>query len=141
VTPGKLFGWGAGGTDLYPLVFTNTGATTCTLSGYPSVSFVDDSGHAIAFPAVPTMRSDMLVTVPTRTTIAHALLAPGQRITAFAVYFAGGGSSCTNATPVHGIRVTPPGQGASIVVSAHQYMCANAPRGSLVIHPVGVGHL
>ncbi|MFE2029109.1 DUF4232 domain-containing protein, partial [Streptomyces hygroscopicus] len=34
-----------------PLVFTNKGTTTCTLTGYPGVSLVDSAGSPIGDPA------------------------------------------------------------------------------------------
>ncbi len=38
---------GAMGSWYTPLVFTNTGSTTCTLDGHPGVSFVDATGTQI----------------------------------------------------------------------------------------------
>jgi hypothetical protein len=42
---------GAAGSTYTPLVFTNTGSTTCQLRGYPGVSFVDASGARLGKPS------------------------------------------------------------------------------------------
>ncbi|MBV9870748.1 MAG: DUF4232 domain-containing protein, partial [Frankiaceae bacterium] len=42
---------GAAGSTYVPVVLTNTGAKTCTLRGYPGVSFVDASGTLLGKPA------------------------------------------------------------------------------------------
>jgi hypothetical protein len=44
-------GQGTAGTTYQVLVLTNTGSTSCTLFGYPGVSFVDTSGAIIGQPA------------------------------------------------------------------------------------------
>jgi hypothetical protein len=44
-------GQGTAGTSYQVLVLTNTGASACTLFGYPGVSFVDSSGAIIGLPA------------------------------------------------------------------------------------------
>ena len=43
-------GSGATGTVYYPLTFTNTGATNCTLAGYPGISLVGSHGNPIGSP-------------------------------------------------------------------------------------------
>lgn len=44
-------GAGAAGSQYLTLTFTNTGSTPCTVSGYPAVSYVDDTGQTIGAPA------------------------------------------------------------------------------------------
>jgi hypothetical protein len=44
-------GQGTAGTSYQVLVLTNTGSTSCTLFGYPGVSFVDASGAIIGKPS------------------------------------------------------------------------------------------
>ncbi|MEU4893939.1 DUF4232 domain-containing protein [Streptomyces sp. NPDC044780] len=54
---------GAGNVHL-PLVFTNTSATTCTLTGYPGVSLLDSGGSAIGDPATRRGPTRSTVTLP-----------------------------------------------------------------------------
>ena len=42
---------GAMGNHYTPIVFTNIGTVSCTLDGYPDVSFVDDGGTDVGAPA------------------------------------------------------------------------------------------
>jgi len=44
-------GGASAGTFHYDLILTNTGKRTCTLFGYPGVSFVNDNGNQIGNPA------------------------------------------------------------------------------------------
>jgi hypothetical protein len=65
----------AAGTSYYPLEFTNRSAETCTMSGYPNVSFVSaPGGRAIGGPALrnPTFPKELVTLAPGAT--AHATL-------------------------------------------------------------------
>lgn len=44
-------GAGAAGSQYLTLTFTNNGSTPCTISGYPTVSYVDNAGQTIGAPA------------------------------------------------------------------------------------------
>ncbi len=54
---------GAGNVYL-PLVFTNKGTTTCTLTGYPGVSLVDSAGSPIGDPATRRGTTRPTVSLP-----------------------------------------------------------------------------
>lgn len=47
-------GSGAAGSSYYPIEFTNASSTTCTLYGYPGVSFVTASGVQVGAAATRT---------------------------------------------------------------------------------------
>jgi Protein of unknown function (DUF4232) len=119
---------GAAGTDLYPLVFTNSGTATCLLQGFPGVSFAGPSGAQVAWPATrvgslngPTIRVD-----------------PGSSATSEVLLHAAAGLSCPTPTTVTGLRVFPPNQYASVIVPTHQLVCTNAPKATLQVYAFGV---
>jgi hypothetical protein len=140
VSRGVGFGNAAGGTNAYPLIFTNIGTTTCSLLGFPRVSFVDSRGLQIAI-ASPISKGDMIVTVPRGTILSRRTLAPGHSVIAIVVYYEGAGNSCTNALTVSSFRVHLSSQSSSFVVPVHAFMCFHAPRTALVVYPFGVGRL
>lgn len=141
IAPGNRFGTGDGGTDIYPLVFTNTGSTFCSLLGSPRVSFIDSRGLQIAGAAIPITTSYAMVSVSRNATSPRHTLAPGHSVTDIVLYNAGMGSSCTNALVVSGLRIHLSGQNSPLVVRTHTFMCSQAPQNSLLVYRFGVGHL
>ncbi len=123
-------GQGAAGTQIYQLVFANTGSTACTLQGYPGVSFVGTTGTQLGPPAVR------------RGSSAGPLISlnPGQ--STYATFtFPSSGNICGNGgTPTTGLRVYPPNQTAALFAPfTSAAVCPNAPIGSeLAIYPIGV---
>lgn len=100
-------GGGAAGSTYVSLVLTNTGTASCTLQGWPGVSFVGDGngtqiGQAAAF--------DRTSPHPTVT------LAPAGTATSTLRIVQAGNYSSADCTPTKadGFRVYPPGQKASI---------------------------
>ena len=57
-------GEGAAGSQFVPLVFTNTGSGSCSLDGYPGVSFVDANGDQVGNAATRNAQHD-----PSRVTL------------------------------------------------------------------------
>jgi uncharacterized protein DUF4232 len=57
-------GQGTAGTTYQVLVLTNTGSTSCTLFGYPGVSFVDASGAIIGKPSSRDPGVEHTITLP-----------------------------------------------------------------------------
>jgi hypothetical protein len=105
---------GAAGTIYQVIVLTNTSSATCTLYGYPGVSFVTGIGGsqvgkpATKNPVVP--RS--LVT-----------LAPGAKADVLlAVHDAGAFPGCQIVT-VHWLRIYPPGDYGSVYVKYQTQAC------------------
>jgi len=124
-------GQGAAGTEIYQLVFTNAGSTSCTLQGYPGVSFVGANGVQLGSPAG---RGGS--TAPPLTS-----LEPSQSVYATFTY-PSSGNICGNAgTPTAGLRVYPPNQTAALLAPfTYASVCSTAPGASsgLTIFPIGV---
>lgn len=98
-------GGAAAGSAYYPVDFTNTGASPCTLFGYPGVSFVTHGGSQLGKAATRNgSRPAALVT-----------LQPGGDAHAFVQVADAGNYNATDCQPVtaHLLRVYPPGQTAA----------------------------
>src|SRR4051812_25697662 len=111
---------GAAGSTYEPLVFTNKGSATCTLNGYPGVSFVaPSSGKQVGAPASrnPQHPAALVTLAPGAT--ASALL----QIANEANYPA---TTC-KPTTVSGLRVYPPGATTALYVAfkAPQQACSS----------------
>jgi hypothetical protein len=119
---------GAAGTIYYPLVFTNTGSTSCTLDGYPGVSLVGSSGNQIGLPA--TRQG-----APSPSSVS---LAPGTT-TSVTFSLSDVLNNCSNPVTPNGFRVYPPNQTAALYApySDIKY-CVGAPNGTLQVYAVGV---
>jgi hypothetical protein len=102
-------GDGAAGSTYYPLHFTNTGSATCTITGFPGVSFVaPGDGVQVGSPAARSGSSNGTVT-----------LAPGAEATAVlqVADYANFTPSDCDATAVSGFRVYVPGNTAASYVA------------------------
>jgi hypothetical protein len=95
---------GAGGSFAFGLTFTNSGLNTCSLFGFPGVSFVGSSGAQVGFPAARSSATPVVVT-----------LQPGQNARALLVVPEPAVAACPAATAMD-LRVYPPGQTASVIV-------------------------
>jgi hypothetical protein len=101
---------GTAGSIYVPIVFTNTGADSCTLYGYPGVSLA--GGSPLAQIGAAAARS-------TTTPASLITLAPGAVANALLQYTEAGNyspSTCTP-TPATSLVVYPPGQTASVSVA------------------------
>ncbi len=109
---------GAAGTIYSHLTFTNKSATSCTMSGYPGVSFVDGAGHQIGSATPRLSGYGGTVTLAAGTGTAAAL---------FLYHDAYVGTSTECATPVaaSGLRVYPPGETAALFVADKTMACPN----------------
>lgn len=110
------------GTLFRPLRFTNSGGRTCTMQGFPGVSYVaGDDGHQVG-PAA--FREG--------TKGAPVSLAPGD--TAFAtvgfVQVHNFDPNVCKPTPVRGLRVYPPHEFASLFLPLDGTGCAGTPPGN-----------
>lgn len=121
---------GAAGSVYYPLVLRNTGTSTCTLYGYPGVSFVaPGSGQQVGAPA--DRRPGTVQTIS---------LAPGQSAQAtLAVTDAANFPPSCGITTVAGLRVYPPGQTAALYIPHPDRACANPTDVTLHVGPLIAG--
>jgi hypothetical protein len=107
----------AAGTQYLPLVFTNTSDRTCTLYGYPGVSWVaGDQGSQVGDPF--QRKSDDKKTTVT--------LDPGQAAHATLQMPNAGNYDAARCKPVsvRGLRVYPPDETAAVFVSLPSKECA-----------------
>jgi hypothetical protein len=118
---------GAAGTEEVPIIFTNTGPSTCTLQGYPGVSLVGANGVQLGSPAVRQGTGPGPL----------VQLAPNQTTTAMYLQPIGGAFNCTLITAM-GLRVYPPNQtGALFAPSSGLMWCSAFPSTALQIYPIG----
>ncbi len=107
----------AAGTAYYALRLTNVSGKTCTLSGYPGVSFVSGvHGHQIGSAATRNPVYPVTTVVLAKNATAHATVG----IAAAANYPA---SRCDPAT-AHALRVFPPGQTTAVYVKESFPACS-----------------
>ena len=120
---------GAAGTQYQPLVLTNQGGT-CTLHGYPGVSFLDSSGRQIGSPA--EMR---------RAATPRVVLRPGGRAIATLSIATAANYADSVCRPQQAarVRVYPPGQRAALTAADPVAVCAAPGTGQLHIEPVQRG--
>lgn len=117
-------GGAAAGSTFYPLNFTNTSSSSCTLLGYPGVSFTSGpSGSQIGDPASrnPAVHPATVTLAPGAT--AHATL---QVVDALNY----SKSACKPVT-AHWLRVFPPDQSAAIYVRFKSLVCSASLKGGL----------
>jgi len=118
------FGGGdaAAGTSYRALVFTNKGSRTCTIQGFPGVSYVaGDDGHQVGPAAYRNGNKGAVVT-----------LKPGG--TAFAdigfVQVRNYDPAVCKPTEVRGLRIYPPHEYNSMFIAAPGTGCAGTPPGN-----------
>lgn len=125
---------GTAGTMYRALVFTNTGGRTCTIQGFPGVSFVTgDDGHQVGEAAVRVAEKGPPVT-----------LKPGETANS-AVGFVNIGNfdpAVCQATAVRGLRVYPPHERRSEFVPFETTACAgDLPGSQLTVRTVRAGSI
>ena len=118
---------GTAGAIYYPVQFTNQGASSCTLYGFPGVSFVAGSDqHQVGAAATRTQQAPSTITINAGST-ASSLLKVNDS----------GAFECTR-VPVSGLRVFPPGDTASVVLTYSGMACTNDVQ-QLTVGPVVSG--
>lgn len=117
---------GAAGTVFYPLILKNSGGSTCSMSGYPGVSFIAGSdNHPVG--AAAAQESDTVGTV---------VIDPGQATSAnLGIANAGNFPEDCNPAPVSGLQVTLPGQSDPVIVGHADTACASSTYSTLRIGP------
>jgi hypothetical protein len=121
---------GSAGHMNYEIAFRNTGGSACVMTGYPGVSFLDGSGHAIGVPAQRNPLPSAPVTLaPGATAYAHLAVTDPSVL-----------NGCP-ATPTQKIRVFPPNETAQAIIgSGGIAVCATQPGSSIdpvLDHPLG----
>jgi hypothetical protein len=123
-------GQGTAGSTYQPVIFTNTSSKSCSLYGYPGVSFVDSSGTQLGKPAA---RSNVphfsAVTLAARGAASALLQLPDPGV------FSPG--ACNEVTADR-LKVYPPNQLKALLVSDHAQICTTK-RGRTIIGPVHSG--
>lgn len=121
---------GTAGTFYQVIVLTNTSNATCTLYGYPGVSFVRGvGGSQVGAPATKNAAlAKALVT-----------LAPGDKANVLlAVHDAGAIANC-HITAVNWLRIYPPGDYGSLYAQYNAQACANTAQPIMSVTAVRAG--
>ncbi len=124
-------GGGAAGTNYEALVFTNTGKRTCTMYGYPGVSYVAGSqGTQVNDPFQRSTATKKTITLKPGAA-AHSSIG----IPTYQNYPA---ANC-KPTDVRGFRVYPPDETAAVFVSQPMKACSVKGNGVGLVLPVESG--
>jgi hypothetical protein len=107
-------GQGAAGSFYTPIVLTNKTTVTCTLYGYPGVSYIASSGAEVGPAAAEAKGTKVTVTIKPGGAASALLHQPDPLVFS--------PSDCHKAK-ASGIRVYPPGQTASLTVSTKLTVC------------------
>ena len=99
---------GTAGAVHYTITFHNTGSSSCTLYGYPGVSFLSSGGSQIGAPAQRESGG----------TVATVTLGPGGDAYSSVAVTDPGIPPCTSQSTAAQVRVYPPGQTQSALVTA-----------------------
>lgn len=121
-------GGGAAGSRYLNLTFTNTGESACSLSGYPSVNYVDGEGNQIGVGARQAAEWTSSAKVIQPGESAHATL----RETRAGLY----GATC-QPTQSAGYRVSIPGTSSSLILNFPAEACSSSRVSQLSVGQVG----
>ena len=124
-------GSGAAGSTYYPIEFTNASGATCSLYGYPGVSFLGAAGAQVGAAAAEDPTYPRLLVTLTPGSTVHAEL----RITHAQNYPP---STCIPAT-ANMLRVFPPGQTSALYIQMTALGCSNTAVQILSVQTVQPG--
>jgi hypothetical protein len=117
---------GTPGLTDYTLDFTNTGDSTCSLSGYPAVSMVSRAGHQLGSPAGRgLMTVAPLVTLAPGATAHTTLAYYSRKVTA--------GHGCGPVATAYELRVYVAGQRRALFAAMGVHACSQAGQVYLTI--------
>jgi Protein of unknown function (DUF4232) len=124
-------GGAAAGSSYYPIDFTNTSGSACTLYGYPGVSFVTASGSQVGSPATEdaTYPRQLVTLAPGGTAHAELRIAAAQNYP----------SSTCSPVAVSTLKVYPPGQTDALFIPITSTGCGNASIQILDVQTVQPG--
>ncbi|HTZ93086.1 MAG TPA: DUF4232 domain-containing protein [Streptosporangiaceae bacterium] len=125
-------GNGAAGSTLYEILFTNHSGVTCTLYGYPGVSFTGET-YAVQVGPAATRNHDIQ---PSLVTLAPGAVASAQISVVDAQNYPAGQCGLTTAS---GILVYPPNLTTSVGLPFNGYTCVHARDHVLSVDPVVAG--
>jgi len=121
-------GNGAAGSQLVPILFTNTGSTPCELHGFPGVSFVGNNNGTQLGAAAD---QDSATAIKQNTLQPGGVVQAGLKIEQAANF-----DNCT-VVPANGLRVYPPHSYDAVFVPATGLSaCSNADVHLLTVKPV-----
>lgn len=123
---------GAAGSAYYPIRFTNTSDSDCSLYGYPGVSFVSSRGGAQIGAAAlrnPVFPRRLVIVRPGGTAHAELQVANARNYPASACHPVAG----------HWLRVYPPGQVSPLYISITSTACSAASVHVLSVQTVQPG--
>jgi len=121
----------AAGSSYYPVQFANTSGSSCTLYGFPGVSFVTAAGGSqIGIPATrdPALAARLVTLSPGQTVHAELQVADAQNYPP---------ADCDLVT-AHWLKVYPPNQTAPVYVSFTAQTCSK-PKTILSVQSVQTG--
>ncbi len=120
---------GTAGSVGYDLTFVNISAVSCTLRGFPGVSYVTGASGTTVGAAAQRDNFGPIVTV---------VLAPGHtaRATLFEVDSGNFPPDTCRLVPVSGLRIYPPNQTAALFVPQAGQACSNPADPVLKIRPI-----
>jgi hypothetical protein len=108
---------GAAGTIFYPLNFTNTSSSACTMFGYPGVAFVSSPGGSqIGAPASRRVAAAPTVITVAPGATAHATLAVSDVLIE---------NNCVHKVQVKWVQVYPPDQFSALFAGLNRPGCAD----------------
>ena len=125
-------GGAAAGTAYYSIDFTNVSATTCTLYGYPGVSFTGETYSVQVGPAATRNPSSPKQLV----TLAPGAVASAQISVVDALNYSPGPCGLTTAS---GILVYPPNLTTAVGIPFNGYTCVHAKDHVLTVDAVVAG--
>ena len=125
-------GSGAAGSSYYPIEFTNSSSATCSLYGYPGVSFVAASGAQVGMAATedPTYPRQLVTLAPGGTVHAELRVTDAQNYPP---------STC-EPVAVNRLRIFPPGQISPLYISFTAMACSSASVPILSVQTVQPGN-
>jgi hypothetical protein len=126
---------GAAGSTYYPIDFTNTSGTACSMAGYPGVSFVTAAGRSGRQIGAAAQRNQQFGSVLVR-------LRPGGRAHAWLQVAEVGNypEATCHPTSVPALRVYPPDETAAGYVLQDFTACAAPGTQQLTVMPVRGGN-
>ncbi len=124
-------GSGAAGSTYFPITFTNTSGSTCSLYGYPGVSFVTAAGAQVGAAATedPTYPRQLITLAPGVTAHAELKIGNAQNYPA---------ATCDPAT-VDRLKIFPPGQTSPLYLTLSATACASTTVPILAVQTVQPG--
>jgi len=124
-------GSGAAGSTYFPITFTNTSGSTCSLYGYPGVSFVTAAGAKVGAAATedPTYPRQLITLAPGVTAHAELKIGNAQNYPA---------ATCDPVT-VDRLKIFPPGQTSPLYLTLSATACASTTVPILAVQTVQPG--